>query len=315
MAVEDADTAGVEVTLGQSGEEDRLETNTTGRSDVMHLRLTSMPLDEVTVELLSKAPGEGELSTDAVVFDSTNWNISQEVVVTGTDGGMEVAQLYDIGLTVEVADSRADAAFTRVTVPAVRVLNQYPSIQVNAGFTSFLDFANSQTGLWVWIAIAVALLILVLLIIIIVVNRQKHKKEIQKEREAAVAARESMLAGADSINDQISWNGDDGIEMGNVDSIRTYEKEYDGIVRKLQREASRLKETNESLSARAKVPPLSLNGAEKSSDVMQLFKIIRELKAANSDLESRADESDSTRLLHDTSRKKAKKAVFGQSQI
>jgi len=318
ISFEDSDTAGVIVALGVDGTEDRLETNSTGRSDVMSLVLTSRPFDDIVISLQSKAPAQGELSADALTFTASNWNEPQTVTITGLDGGDDNAQLYDISLAVEPADSRSDFAYDRLTLDAVAVLNTYPTVIQLSEFeyANFAAFATSQTGLWVWIAIGIALLILIILIVVIVVNRHRHKKEIEKERKAAVAARESMLAGADDIDAEISWNGDDGIEMSNVDSLRTYEKEYDGIIKKLQREATRLKATNERLAQQAGVESLALNGADQSQDVMQLFSTIRELKASNSDLEARAtNSSDSARLLHAPKTKKKKQAVFGQSQI
>ena len=63
--MEDADTAGVTVALGSDGLAAELETNSTGRADVMSFVLTSKPFNRITLRLTSKVCGVHILMTVA----------------------------------------------------------------------------------------------------------------------------------------------------------------------------------------------------------------------------------------------------------
>jgi hypothetical protein len=312
----DADEAGVIVELGD-GTSERLNTNASGLADTATIRLTSKPFDKITLTVNSDNSDQGFLNNDNFVFTSDNWDVPQTLIITGQDAGDIESVLYSLAFSVGV-NSNSDTAYELIKVPSVYVLNTYITT-IFQFQENIVDFIDSPSMIGVWVAIGVAVLIVIILVVVVVVNRQKHKMEIKKARQEAVESKKSMVAGADTASRDITWNDEDenGIEMSNVDSIRTYEREYDGMIKKLQRETKRLLKQNVDLAKRAGVSPMNLNGAASSIDVVTLFAAIRKLKASNSDLEGR----DQTNLLSPNSarklarKKKKKKDVFGQQQI
>jgi Domain of unknown function (DUF4347)/Periplasmic copper-binding protein (NosD) len=62
-----------------------LTTSESGTSASFTVVLTSAPSASVTITLVNGDPTEGKLSTTTLIFDATNWNTPQTVIVTGLD--------------------------------------------------------------------------------------------------------------------------------------------------------------------------------------------------------------------------------------
>ena len=60
-------------------------TSDSGDTGSFEINLTTEPLSDVFIELTSTNELEGVLSTSVISFNATNWNIPQEVTVTGVD--------------------------------------------------------------------------------------------------------------------------------------------------------------------------------------------------------------------------------------
>ena len=56
-----------------------------GNSVTIALRLTTEPLGDVTIPVISSDTSEGSVDKSSLIFDSTNFNIIQTVTVTGVD--------------------------------------------------------------------------------------------------------------------------------------------------------------------------------------------------------------------------------------
>lgn len=103
----DNDVAGITVQPGSV-----LTTTETGGSAAFSLVLDYAPNSVVTVALSSSDADEGSLSTSAVVFDNSNWNMPQVVTVTGQP------DLQDDG----------DRVYSIVTAPAVDSAGRYTGV-------------------------------------------------------------------------------------------------------------------------------------------------------------------------------------------
>ncbi|MBE9146515.1 Ig-like domain-containing protein, partial [Planktothrix mougeotii] len=74
------DTAGI-VLKPKNG----LTTTEAGGQDIFNVRLSSQPSADVTIGLTSDNTAEGILSANSVTFTPSNWNIAQNITVTGVD--------------------------------------------------------------------------------------------------------------------------------------------------------------------------------------------------------------------------------------
>lgn len=75
----DDDTPGVLISAASD------DTTESGGTASFTVRLQTQPTDPVTITLQSSDLSEGQLGLSEVVFNSTTWNISQTVVITGVD--------------------------------------------------------------------------------------------------------------------------------------------------------------------------------------------------------------------------------------
>ena len=142
----EADFVGINVTPGS------LTTAETGTSASFGVTLTSQPIAPVTINLGMSVAGQGSLSQASLTFDSTNWNITQNVTITGLDDQIVNGnQTYQItgsttstdanygGLTmtpVSVTNVEADVAGISVTPTAGLVTTPGGSAQFNIVLTS-----------------------------------------------------------------------------------------------------------------------------------------------------------------------------------
>ncbi|MEG4009742.1 FG-GAP-like repeat-containing protein [Microcoleus sp. Pol11C1] len=122
-----------------------LITTKTGGKAKFTLALNSPPTGEVLIGLnvSPQNPTEGSLSSSGVTFTPDNWNIPQEVTVTGTEGtfSMDANRPYTIvtdpALSTDRNYSGIDAADVSLTNMRVNSDNLYPS-QIVVGPTSWL---------------------------------------------------------------------------------------------------------------------------------------------------------------------------------
>ncbi|MEG4093233.1 FG-GAP-like repeat-containing protein, partial [Microcoleus sp. Pol12B4] len=122
-----------------------LITTKTGAKAKFTLALNSPPTGEVLIGLnvSPQNPAEGSLSTPGVTFTPDNWNIPQEVTVTGADGTFSMAgnRPYTIvtapAISTDSNYSGIDAADVSLTNMFVNSDNLYPS-QIVVGPTSGL---------------------------------------------------------------------------------------------------------------------------------------------------------------------------------
>jgi hypothetical protein len=96
----DDDTAGL-VASPSSG----LVTTEAGGTATFQLSLASQPTGTVTVSLASTDTGEGTVAPPSVTFTTGNWNVAQQVTVTGVDdAAVDGIVAYSITLTAAGAD-------------------------------------------------------------------------------------------------------------------------------------------------------------------------------------------------------------------
>ena len=111
----EADVAGFTVTPTS------VQTSKAGATAQFNVALTSAPASSVTINLSSTNPAEGSLSSSLLTFNSTNWNVTQSVTVTGLNDGMANGnQTYQISGTAASADANYNGlSMTPVTVTNV----------------------------------------------------------------------------------------------------------------------------------------------------------------------------------------------------
>jgi len=72
-------------------------TNESGGSAAFSVALTSQPLNDVTIATSSSNTSEGTVAPQSLVFTHENWNVSQQVTVTGADDAIDDGDvLYDV---------------------------------------------------------------------------------------------------------------------------------------------------------------------------------------------------------------------------
>ena len=132
----DDDNPGITITES-SGD---TETNETGTSDSFTVVLSSQPLTNVQLGIVSLDTGEGTVNPSVLIFTNGNWNIPQTVTVTGVDDNIvDGDETFNVRL--RVLDAFSDDAFDGVTDQFVVVTNlddDIPgiSIDTNTGTTT-----------------------------------------------------------------------------------------------------------------------------------------------------------------------------------
>lgn len=122
-----ASTAGVTVSPTNG-----VVTSEFGLASSFAVELDLAPTNDVVINLSSSNPLEGVLSTNSLVFNSTNWNIPQIVTVTGqddalSDGNMAYAIVLEPAISTDVAYAGLDPA----DLSAFNVDNEVPGITVS----------------------------------------------------------------------------------------------------------------------------------------------------------------------------------------
>ncbi|WP_293337891.1 FG-GAP-like repeat-containing protein, partial [Microcoleus sp. CAWBG58] len=119
-----SDTPGITVTPTNG-----LATTLTGGKAKFSIELNSPPTANVAIDL-SANPGEGSLSTSAVTFTPQNWNVPQEVTVTG--GGNNPTLM-------------AHRPYTIVTAPAVSTDPKYSGLNAaDVSITNLFRYLGSK---------------------------------------------------------------------------------------------------------------------------------------------------------------------------
>lgn len=98
---------------------------TPGTTATFSVVLKSQPLGPVSVGLMSDTPTAGKVSPAAVPFTTTNWNVAQQVTVTGQDdGSVDTATMYKIVTLAAV--STLDSAYNGFNAVDVACTNTTP---------------------------------------------------------------------------------------------------------------------------------------------------------------------------------------------
>ena len=144
--ITDNDSPGVVVTES-SGSTDVTEG---GADDNYSVELTTQPTANVTVTLVSGAPGHGQ--PDPLVFTPANWNIPQDVTVTAVDDALaEGAHTA----TIQHSAASADPNYNGIAVASVTVHitdNDSPGVVVteSSGSTDVAEGGATTTTAWCW---------------------------------------------------------------------------------------------------------------------------------------------------------------------
>jgi alpha-tubulin suppressor-like RCC1 family protein len=115
----DDDVAGVAVTP-ISG----LTTTETGGTANFTVRLTSQPLNDVTITLVSSNNAEGIVASGGaslvLTFTSANWNLAQTVIITGVD---DLLSDGNIAYQITSTATSTDSDYNGITIASVSVTN------------------------------------------------------------------------------------------------------------------------------------------------------------------------------------------------
>jgi hypothetical protein len=96
-------------------------TSESGDSALFTVRLNSAPTADVTINLQSNDSSEGTTSPESLVFDSTNWDMEQTVVIVGqNDEEVDGNQIFTILLNAATSD---DSDYNNLDPDDVTVIN------------------------------------------------------------------------------------------------------------------------------------------------------------------------------------------------
>ncbi|MCF6263463.1 MAG: autotransporter domain-containing protein [Xanthomonadales bacterium] len=114
FSISDDDSAGLVVSSSS------LVTSESGSSEGFSIRLTSQPEADVNISIGNSDPSEAILDKTAVVFNQSNWNIDQEVLVTGVDDDLDDG---DVDLSITLSPGSNDANYNNLPATVVAVTN------------------------------------------------------------------------------------------------------------------------------------------------------------------------------------------------
>lgn len=140
VAIEDNDTAPILTNPGIAIDpESGLVTTETGGTGKFTIKLNSQPTADVQVDLRSSNDAEGVISPKTVTFNSTNWNVSQTVTVTGVDDSVSDGNKnYTIFTYAAIS---ADSNYSWLNAADVAVINSDNEPSNNSKFA-----VDSVTG-------------------------------------------------------------------------------------------------------------------------------------------------------------------------
>ncbi|MEP6580423.1 FG-GAP-like repeat-containing protein [Microcoleus vaginatus GB2-A3] len=99
-----------------------LVTTEAGGTEKFTIKLNSQPTADVKIGLRSSDEAEGVISTESITFNSANWNVAQEITVTGVEDSVVDGDI-DYKIVTEKAVS-TDPTYNERDVADVRVSNQ-----------------------------------------------------------------------------------------------------------------------------------------------------------------------------------------------
>jgi hypothetical protein len=98
------------------------ETATLGATTVSFtVSLETIPISEITLNILHSDPSEGSLSTSSLTFSAGDWNVLQTATVTGVD---DINDDGNIVSSVDFFASSADGFYSAVVLPIIVHVNQ-----------------------------------------------------------------------------------------------------------------------------------------------------------------------------------------------
>lgn len=115
----DDDTAGITVTP-----RDGLTTTEGGGTDSFEVVLNTEPISNVTIHLGVSDQSEGQVSPTSLTFDRFNWNIPQEVTVTGLDDFIADGDMPFLVITSPAVSDDPNDPYNGINAPDVSVVNE-----------------------------------------------------------------------------------------------------------------------------------------------------------------------------------------------
>ena len=112
----DDDPAGFTVT--ESSGSTRVDES--GTTDRVMVALKSQPSSNVVVLISTSDPGEAEINPGTLTFTPANWNVPQQIIVTGVDDDL-VDGSQTSTLTLKIDDSKSDDAFDSLPEQTINV--------------------------------------------------------------------------------------------------------------------------------------------------------------------------------------------------
>jgi hypothetical protein len=136
----DNDTASVVVT---STAPIPYTTSEDGTSVTFRVRLGSRPTHNVTIPVFSLNPAEGQPSTANLIFTPTNWNVEQNLVVTGiNDVDIDGDKLYTIRLDKPVSSDSNYSSLDQIDISLTNLDNDFAGLV----FGSHLNLTTGEDG-------------------------------------------------------------------------------------------------------------------------------------------------------------------------
>jgi len=117
-----------------------------GTTDTFSVRLTSQPVAAVVLTVTSLDPGEAAVSPTVLTFSPVDWNVPQDVMVTGVDDPLLDGQVAT-QVVVSVVDDLSDAAFHN-KFQAVHVAttdNDVPGFALSKAAVTVSESGSSDT--------------------------------------------------------------------------------------------------------------------------------------------------------------------------
>ncbi|MHC4878230.1 MAG: hypothetical protein ACYTGL_17395, partial [Planctomycetota bacterium] len=118
VVTSDDEIAGITVTASDSSS----SVGEDGSMDSLSVILASQPVSDVVLSVASGDPGEVEVSHASLTFTPDNWDMPQEVLLTGVDDAI-VDGIQSVDVTISVDAAESDAAYHSVSDQVATVDN------------------------------------------------------------------------------------------------------------------------------------------------------------------------------------------------
>jgi hypothetical protein len=115
---DDNDTAGITVNAPPAAQ---MKTGENGQAFFFTIKLTSQPVQDVTIGVATDTPSEAVASPASLTFTASDWNVAKTVTVTGVDDDvMDGNQPYKVLIGPVTS---ADPKYSVLTVPSLNAVN------------------------------------------------------------------------------------------------------------------------------------------------------------------------------------------------